>query len=435
MRILADLGSAEITALCLDETSRKILVGDHSGRIAMFDPMSGVLLKTFRGHLQETSGLCYVAADHTVISCSWDRSIVIHNDTADIGVTGKPREVFRVIREAHSADILCMAYCPALDLIATGSRDCTVRLWNYETCKLEGILMGHSSDILVLRFLEPFPLLLVSDSNGVLSIWKVKCSDAEAAADCMVKWNNMHTLEKTSSVTALTHCYLEGRLLIILGDEKGDLRILNTSQILSETQLKVAVFTRSKPRNPTRLVEVSIDVNSKKAGRPEQGSDAYIPCRPRLDDHVVVQVAQWKAHTEAIKCLHYVEDTLQPVLFTAGLDQMARLWSLSGELKGVLKQGQAKARWDFVLRQEPHARRAQVAQTTIQRLPGALGRLETHLASSTRRSISPLVPRRDVSPRLDDADMLKELAELEEMMPRAEVAPRRDSQQSKRSRR
>ncbi len=104
--------------------------------------------------------------------------------------------------------------------------------------------MGHNSDILALRFLEPFPLLLISDSNGVLSIWKVKCSETEAAAECMVKWNNMHTLEKTSSVTALTHCYLESRLLIILGDEKGDLRILNTTQILSETQLKVAVLTR-----------------------------------------------------------------------------------------------------------------------------------------------------------------------------------------------
>jgi hypothetical protein len=295
--------------------------------------------------------------------------------------------------------------------------------------------MGHNSDILALRFLEPFPLLLISDSNGVLSIWKVKCSETEAAAECMVKWNNMHTLEKTSSVTALTHCYLESRLLIILGDEKGDLRILNTTQILSETQLKVAVLIRSKPRNPTRLVEVTIDFNSKKAGtRNEQGSDACVPCHPRLDDHVVVQVAQWKAHMEAIKSLHYVEDTVQPMLFTAGLDQMARLWNLNGELKGILKQGQAKARWDFELRQEPPARRAQVAQDTIKSLSGKLGRLDI-LASSTRRSLSPMVPApRDISPRLNDAQMLKELTDLEEMMTKTEV-PRRDSQQSKRSRR
>jgi len=54
IRILGDLGSAEITALCLDETSRKIFVGDHSGRIAMFDPMSGVLLKTFRTALSSS---------------------------------------------------------------------------------------------------------------------------------------------------------------------------------------------------------------------------------------------------------------------------------------------------------------------------------------------------------------------------------------------
>ena len=436
MRILADLGSTEITTLCLDETSRKIIVGDHAGKIAMFDPMSGVLLKTFRAHLQETSGLCYVGADHTLISCSWDRSIVIHNDTADIGVTGKPREIFRVIKEAHSSDILCMTYFPALDLIVTGSRDCTARLWNYETCKLEGILMGHSSDIVCVRFLEPYPLLLVSDANGVLSIWKVKCADTEPAAACLVKWNNMHTLERTSSVTALSHCNLEGRLLIILGDEKGDLRILNVTAILTELQLKEATLIRSKPRNPTRLVEVTIDVSSKSTNaRSAQGGDAFIPCHPRLDDHVVVQIAQWKAHTEAIKTLHYVEETVEPVLFTAGLDQMARLWSLSGELKGTLKQGQAKTKWDFALRQEPQARRTNVAQTTIQRLPGALGRLETYLAPSTRRSQTPLMSgRRDNSPRLNDEEMLKELTELEEMMPKTE-APRRDSQRSKRSRR
>ena len=422
--------------MCLDDTNRKIIVGDHSGHISMYDPMSGVPLKPLRSHSQEVTGLCYVDADHIVISSSWDRKIVIHNDTADVGVTGKPRDVFRVIKEAHSNDILCLCFFATIDLIASGSRDCTTRLWNYETCKLEAVLLGHNSDIVALRFLEPYPLILISDANGVLSIWRVKCSETEPAAECMVKWNNMHTLEKTSCVTVLSHCIVDEKLLIVLGDEKGDLRILNTSLILTETRLKPAseYLTRVKPRNPTRLVEVTIDINSKKTDTREQPNDACVHCHPRLDDHVVMQVGQWKAHTEAIKSIHFIQDTHQPLLFTAGLDQMAKLWSMSGDLKGVLKQGKhVKTRWDFDLKEEPQTRRANVAQETMKRLPGALSRLETHLVGSTRRSLSPMVTHRaEGSPRLNDAEMLRELSELEEMMPKAEVA-RKDSFRSKRS--
>jgi WD40 repeat protein len=49
-------------------------------------------------------------------------------------------------------------------LIATGSRDNSVRIWDYERVKLEDELIGHTSEVTILKFLKPFPILLTADN-------------------------------------------------------------------------------------------------------------------------------------------------------------------------------------------------------------------------------------------------------------------------------
>jgi WD40 repeat protein len=90
----------------------------------------------------------------------------VHADTAELR-KGPVREV----RNAHTKDITCLGYSKILDLVVTGSRDSSVRVWDFETMKLENILHAHKAEINILKFLDPYPLLVSGDNSGTLAIW------------------------------------------------------------------------------------------------------------------------------------------------------------------------------------------------------------------------------------------------------------------------
>ena len=50
IRVLSNIVDSDITAMELDGSHRKILVGDHNGQIKMFDVLSGVELYNFSQH-------------------------------------------------------------------------------------------------------------------------------------------------------------------------------------------------------------------------------------------------------------------------------------------------------------------------------------------------------------------------------------------------
>ena len=133
----------EITAMELNDTHRKVIVGSHSGKIVMLDTLSGSVLKHFCSHKREITALYYVCQDKILISASWDRKILFHNDAPGSSVWQKKKGVIKVIKNAHNNDISTLDYHGVLDLVASGSRDCQVRVWEYETCKLEAVITGH----------------------------------------------------------------------------------------------------------------------------------------------------------------------------------------------------------------------------------------------------------------------------------------------------
>jgi WD40 repeat protein len=165
----------------------------------------------------------------------------------------------REVKNAHQLDITCLAYSKSLDLIATGSRDCTVRIWDFETMKLESILHGHSSEINSVTFLDPYPIVIMSDNQGVLSMWAVMCEQFNYATTPLVKWSNMHTLAETSVITGLSYCEIDGQLLLLTGDETGTVRLMDITTIV-RTQNIVPVTSNplKKKGNPMRFVSIDM---------------------------------------------------------------------------------------------------------------------------------------------------------------------------------
>lgn len=107
----------------------------------------------------------------TIITTAWDKTVKIHKDDRD--EQKKPSEnVMRAKRLCHKKDIISGDYAHYLGLIATGSRDNKVRIWDYERMKQEDEIIVFN-EVNIVKFLKPFPLLLIADNTGWIHIYQL----------------------------------------------------------------------------------------------------------------------------------------------------------------------------------------------------------------------------------------------------------------------
>lgn len=359
VRELKNIMDTDITYMTFDDQHRKLIVGDHNGAIKIFDLLSGIQISELESHEGEISYIGYGDTDRTVVTTSWDKVIKIHMDNK------KEREnpsdkVLRGKANCHTKDIIAADYSHNLGLIATGSRNHKVRLWEYEKVKYEDELKGHTNEITIVRFIPPFPLLITADNTGELFLWLT--IPHKFGNKLLLKWRNMFTLQKMCPITSIDSYYdeKEKKLLIIVGDEMGYVRIQDVSQLLDGYDIEpINVVKTNHKRNPWRIFKLDKDKNKEvDTSENESDSEAKLEELERetkdaeLEEGVFKQIAQWKAHRDSIKFIKYITETDYPVIFTAGMDKLAKGWNLKGEHLGTLRQGVMKVPdkpWEFPL--------------------------------------------------------------------------------------
>ena len=74
----------------------------------------------------------------------------------------------------HEKEIVCVAFNPQGDLLATGSTDHTARLWNVETGQCVFKLDKHDAEIVSLHFTTEGDKLLTGSFDHTCRIWDVR---------------------------------------------------------------------------------------------------------------------------------------------------------------------------------------------------------------------------------------------------------------------
>ncbi|RLN81302.1 hypothetical protein BBJ28_00015347 [Nothophytophthora sp. Chile5] len=191
LRSYRGLVGADITCVDLDARQRKIVVGAQNGELAVVNYLNGAVLARWTPHGQQVSALLYCKEDRTVLTASWDRSLRLYDDDAPHAGGGAVRNaLLRCITDAHESDIKCLAYCHALSLVASGSTDGSIKIWDYiyflleDTCVAPAAATASTSspqstpphvqsDVNVLEFIEPYPLLLSGHESGQVCVWSL----------------------------------------------------------------------------------------------------------------------------------------------------------------------------------------------------------------------------------------------------------------------
>jgi WD40 repeat protein len=137
---------------------------------------------------------------------AWDKTIKVHKDDRDEQKKSK-ENVMRARTNCHTKDIISGDYSHNLGLIASGSRDHNVRIWDYEKVKQEDEIKAHEVEVTTVKFLKPLPLLLTADSKGVMFIWLIH--PHPDGKKCIVKWTNKHSMESDVPISAVDSYFNE----------------------------------------------------------------------------------------------------------------------------------------------------------------------------------------------------------------------------------
>jgi len=84
--------------------------------------------------------------------------------------SGKLRNVLK----GHSGFVISLAWSPDGRLLASGSSDKTVRLWNKETGALLRTLRGHTNTVRSLSFSSDLLLLASKCDDGLVRLWRCR---------------------------------------------------------------------------------------------------------------------------------------------------------------------------------------------------------------------------------------------------------------------
>jgi WD40 repeat protein len=193
-RLLCQTGSVHAVAFSPDGTL--LASGGWDGAVRLWETASGRLLETLRGPDTVVSTLAFTDGGRSLASIGINGMLVLWDPvtgqerrrvtgvraaspdgrllaTGDLAVQLRDRATLqeRAVVAGHTAWVSCLAFSPPGGLLASGSCDGTVCLWDPCGGRLQGVLHGHADWVNGMAFSTDGRLLVTADSDRLVCVW------------------------------------------------------------------------------------------------------------------------------------------------------------------------------------------------------------------------------------------------------------------------
>ncbi len=195
-----------ITALAFAPDGKMLATASEDRTVKLWEPVQGRILATLKGHLNQITGVNFSPDSSTIVSTSidhtvkfWDVRQALQRAYHLIGIKpfsplafspyGKkylaigarglgylvdPAQVSSVVSlPGHASIISTGAFAPDGKIVATGSSDTNVRLWNGTTGSALIKLSGHTKEITAICFSPSGQTVFTGSDDHTAKLWDV----------------------------------------------------------------------------------------------------------------------------------------------------------------------------------------------------------------------------------------------------------------------
>ena len=160
---VARLGIGEVNAVTFSPDGKYLAVATNIG-VTLLDPFNLAVIYSFETNEQMTS-VAFNSDDSLLASGSWDKTVKLWDMRS---------RTLAMTLEGHSSSVHSVAFSPDGLLLASGSWDKTVKLWDVRSRTLAMTLEGHSDGVESVAFSPDSSLLASGSWDGTVKLWDVK---------------------------------------------------------------------------------------------------------------------------------------------------------------------------------------------------------------------------------------------------------------------
>ena len=155
--------------------------GSWDKTIKLWDVNTGTEICTMTGHQLQVNSVAFSPQGQLLASASYDRTIRLWQipalESSHKEFQNRPCYSLLGTLSGHAWAVLTVAFSPDGKILATGSDDNTIKLWEVNTGQLICTLVGHSWSVVAVAFTADGETLLSASCDKTVKLWRVSTAE------------------------------------------------------------------------------------------------------------------------------------------------------------------------------------------------------------------------------------------------------------------